>query len=220
MYFTRLTLLKHPNLPALLHRLGDAYREHQMLWQLFEPDPNAKRDFLYRRDVYHGVPRYFILSKRPPVNSLGLWHIDPPKPFRPMLQSGQRLAFMLRVNPVVSRDGKRHDVVTDRKLQMGWKNLPIHERPPLSSLIQESGIDWLQQRAERYGFSFVEEAVRVDGYHLHRTRRNSRLIRFSSMDFSGLLTVNNPDLFINAIKNGIGPAKAFGCGLMLIRKIN
>jgi len=43
--------------------------------------------------------------------------------------------------------------------------------------------------------------------------------RFLSVDMSGELMVKEPDGFLDMIKHGIGPAKAFGCGLMLIRRL-
>ncbi len=219
MYLTRLTLLEHPDTGAIVRRLGDAYREHQMLWQLFDPDPDAERDFLYRRDVHRGRPRYFLLSRRPPVNPLGLWHIDPPKRLEPRLQPRQRLAFSLRANPVVRRGRERHDVVMERKRRMNWKALPASERPPLMTLAHDAGVDWLRRQGERHGFRFDPEAVRVDGYRQHHCRRGGRTIRFSTLDFTGLLTVTEPDAFVQALYQGIGPAKAFGCGLMLVRRV-
>jgi CRISPR system Cascade subunit CasE len=219
MYLTRLTLLDHPDLKAVLHHLADAYCEHQMLWQVFDADADTERDFLYRRDAHRGRPRYFVLSQRPPVNPLGLWRIDPPKPFEPRLHQGQRLAFMLRANPVVTRDGKRHDIVMDRKRQLNWKSLPVNERPPLPELIPTAGLAWLRQRADRHGFTFDDDAIRVEGYHQHRTRRSNRDIRFSTLDFTGLLIVTHPDAFLQSLRQGIGPAKAFGCGLMLVRRV-
>ena len=218
MYLSRLTLTDHPDLHAIVRRLGDAYREHQMLWQLFEPDPEAARDFLYRREVRQGRPRYFLLSRRPPVNDLGLWRIDPPKNFAPRLRAGQRLAFSLRVNPVISRDGRRHDIVMDRKHRMGWKKIPPAQRPPLQQVIQEAGSDWLRQRAERHGFEIDPDLLRIEGYQQHQTRRGKRTIRFSTLDFTGLLRVTDPEAFAQTLETGIGPAKAFGCGLMLIRR--
>ena len=218
MYLSRLTLTEHPSLHPIVHRLGDAYREHQMLWQLFDPQPDAERDFLYRRETRKGRPCYFLLSRRPPVNPLGLWRIDPPKPFAPCLQVDQRLAFSLRVNPVVNHDGKRHDIVMDRKRQMGWKTMSLWERPPLQQVIHETGTDWLQRRSERHGFEIDPGLLRVEGYQQHHSRRGRRNIRFSTLDFTGLLWVTEPDVFMEALTQGIGPAKAFGCGLMLVRR--
>ncbi|GAB4349438.1 MAG: type I-E CRISPR-associated protein Cas6/Cse3/CasE [Gammaproteobacteria bacterium] len=219
MYLTRISLQPHPDIGALLHHLGDAYREHQMLWRLFDEDRDAQRDFLYRRDPHQRGPRYFLLSKRPPGNDLGLWRIDPPKPFQPRLTPGQQLAFSLRANPVISRDGRRHDVVMDAKHRMGWKRLPQAGRPPLQQLVHEAGAAWLRERAARHGFAVDEELLRVEAYQQHATRRGNRVIRFSTLDFAGLLTVTEPGSFSKALAKGIGPAKAFGCGLLLVRRV-
>ena len=42
---------------------------------------------------------------------------------------------------------------------------------------------------------------------------------FSTLDFEGLLTVSDPGTFLSSIVRGFGAAKAYGCGLMLIRRV-
>jgi CRISPR system Cascade subunit CasE len=37
--------------------------------------------------------------------------------------------------------------------------------------------------------------------------------------FEGLLRVTDGNAFVSLLKNGLGPAKAFGCGLMLVKRI-
>ena len=44
------------------------------------------------------------------------------------------------------------------------------------------------------------------------------MLRFSTVDLSGELTVLEPEIFANALYDGIGHAKAFGCGLLLVRR--
>ena len=41
---------------------------------------------------------------------------------------------------------------------------------------------------------------------------------YSTVDFDGILTVSDPDPLLPAIVHGFGAAKAYGCGLMLIRR--
>ena len=50
-------------------------------------------------------------------------------------------------------------------------------------------------------------------------QKNGRL-RFSTVDFSAELTVIDPGKFDKALLDGIGHAKAFGCGLLLLRRIS
>jgi CRISPR system Cascade subunit CasE len=38
------------------------------------------------------------------------------------------------------------------------------------------------------------------------------------LDFEGVLEVTDPVRFLAALANGFGRARAFGCGLMLIRR--
>ena len=42
---------------------------------------------------------------------------------------------------------------------------------------------------------------------------------FGVMDFSGMLEVKDPARFLTQLAQGFGRARAFGCGLMLIRRI-
>jgi len=225
MYFSRITLdptaVRQKQLLSLA--LTDAYREHQQMWALFADEPDASRDFLYRRETGQEWPRYFLISERAPQQGDTPWQIES-KPYQPELHVGMQLGFSLRCNPTVSRvvNGKRSrcDVVMDAKKQMNFQSLPPSKRPVLNQLVQEAGIEWLRARSEQNGFSFESESVRADGYTQHRfTGKGKREIRLSTIDMVGVMTVTDTELLKKALFQGIGPAKAFGCGLMLIRRI-
>ncbi len=204
---------------------ANAYREHQHLWRLFDIDADAERDFLFRREQpVGGFPRYYLLSKRQPRHANNVWQIET-KAYRPAIRAGQQLAFSLRVNSVVTRrdtQGRhaRHDVVMDLKHRIDFKELSASERPLLGELVQQAGVEWLQTRAEKHGFSFLPEQIRVEAYQQHRASKKGgkKPIRYSTLDFTGLLTVTAAELFQQALMKGIGPAKAFGCGLLLVRR--
>ena len=145
----------------------------------------------------------------------------------PRLSEGQKLFFMLRVNPIVTvatADGKkqRHDVVMQEKKRIGYKQIPGKERPLLQQLVQQSSIKWLTARMDSNGFSLEPEQVIADGYQQHRSSINKQQhpIRYSTVDFQGILTVTKIDLFRKALFSGIGKSKAFGCGLLLIKHIS
>lgn len=198
----------------------DGYRLHQALWQLFQAPPGAPRDFLYRRIEAVHWPSFYVISHRQPVDTRGVWLIQS-KTYAPQLTTGQRLAFALCANPVVTKPGShgkpvRHDVVMNAKqqrrdeegLQVAW-----------GTLIQQVGRDWLEARAERCGFQV--DQVRIDGYRQHQFRksRDGQRIRFSTLDFNGLLTVIDVERFCQTLLTGLGPAKSFGCGLLLVRRV-
>ena len=224
-YFSRIQLRSSGLDSRKLARMAcaDAYREHQTLWRLFAEDAGASRDFLFRREQREGKPAFYLVSSRLPVRDQGIWRIEH-KPYRPRVRAGQRLAFSLRANPVVTRtdaDGKRrrHDVVMDRKRSSGYQALAAADRPALSELIQDAGLSWLGTRAERCGFRFDPSQVRVDGYTRHRLTTRKGAIHISTLDFNGVLEVTDEARFALALTTGIGPAKAFGCGLLLVRPL-
>lgn len=224
-YFSRVTLKAGRVKPEQLVGLacGDGYKEHQALWRLFASDPDAERDFLFRRDeLYPGV-RYFVVSQREPQDRDGIWLIET-KPYAPSVDEGQQLAFSLRLNPVVKRKGedgksRRHDVVMDAKRRAGYQSQARSEREPETAIAQQAGLEWLRSRAASHGFSIGEKGLCVEGYRQHRSPKRGNQISYSSMDFAGVLKVEDLGLFAESLQNGIGPAKAFGCGLLLVRRV-
>ena len=188
---------------------------HRLVWALFADDPDRRRDFLWREE---GPGRFMTLSARQPLPVPGLFDIDSTA-FAPELAPGDRLGFTLRANPVVSRikapgeRGKRQDVVMDALYAV-----PQGERASVRfTVATEAGLAWLARQGTAYGFAPGE--VAVDGYETMRLpREQAKPIRFSQIEFTGVLTVTNPTAFLAALATGFGRARAFGCGLMLIRR--
>ena len=61
------------------------------------------------------------------------------------------------------------------------------------------------------------DSLSVEGYEQHRGKRGE--LRVSSVDFSGNMCVVDPAALRTAFFSGVGHAKAFGCGMLLIRPI-
>ncbi|WP_179137742.1 type I-E CRISPR-associated protein Cas6/Cse3/CasE [Candidatus Entotheonella palauensis] len=222
MFFSKIELRREAEQCARVAQVmtQDGYRLHQALWQLFLAPPGTPRDFLYRQLETAHWPSFYVLSARQPVDTRGVWSIQS-KSYVPQLAAGQRLAFSLCANPVVTKLGPhgkpvRHDVIKNAKqLRQNRAEPPI----PLGALMAQEGETWLHNRAERCGFHV--EQVRVDGYRQHQFRkaRSGNWVKFSTLDFDGLLTVVDPELFGHTLYTGLGPAKSFGCGLLLIRRV-
>lgn len=195
---------------------GGQYRIHQALWKLFETDPNASRDFLYRQEGQADELAFLVMSRRQPANDDELWQVQT-KAYSPRLKTGQSLAFSIRINPVVKRrddTGRqhRHDLVMDLKKKDPGTAGTQAER------VQLAARQWLANRQSQYGFELAEQTVIVGAYRQWRfAGKGGNRISFSSIDCSGLLTVTDTAHFESALMNGVGPAKAFGCGLLLIR---
>ncbi len=216
MYLSR-ALLKPDAGSALWQRLGGEYRLHQIAWSFFADQPERQRDFLYRLEVGRTGPRFFFLSKRRPVDPNGVFDVSV-KDFAPCLAAGDTLRFSLRANPIVTRGRKRCDVVMDTKYRMGWKHLDPRSRPLEADLIQEAGSTWLESRATRHGFSLVPETVRADGYQVRHLQKDGHDMTVATCELQGMLRVTDPAVFLQSLQAGFGPAKGFGCGLMLIAR--
>ena len=200
-------------------RAGGSQPGHHLIWSLFADRSNRPRDFLWT-EMASGT--FYVLSARRPKDQHGLFDIAEPKPFSPVLEPGDRIRFSLRANPVIRRrDPKRgrsvkHDVVMDalrahRKAERAGRRLAI---------VRERGLAWLQRQGSRTGFTFRADEVRADGYDRHRIPRRGAAppMSFSTLDFDGSLTVVDPAVFVAAVMCGFGASKAYGCGLMLIRR--
>lgn len=83
---------------------------------------------------------------------------------------------------------------------------------------------WFAGRCERLGFAMVRDGLKgllkfqAEGYQWHALPKKGRDAGFSSVDFEGEVEVVDAELFAKALFDGIGPAKGFGCGLMLVRR--
>ena len=226
MYFSLITLEVGQEIAAAHEWLGGAYGEHQWLWRFFPAADGSARDFLFRRSDLGDVPRFYVLSRRPPLRTSSAWNVQT-RDYAPRLEIGERLQFDLRANPVVTvtRDGKskRHDVVMQEKKRLlsecglaRWDDWHGDGRPDLYALARETCGNWLVERGKRLGFEVDGNSLAVESYQQHKGKKET--LRFSTVDFSGTLAVTDPDALSGALFNGIGHAKAFGCGLLLVRR--
>lgn len=232
MYFSVLAPQPGHERAALHQRASDdAYGDHQWLWRLFAAPAGTPRDFLFRRQEVQGVPHYHLVSRRPPQSPGPDWQLQT-RVYAPQLVAGERLSFELCASPTVrhGRTGKsqRHDVVVEAKKKLlaerglpSWGDWTEAERPALYALVQSSCVAWLAKRGERGGFELDPTRCVASAYQQfgRRPGRGSEpRLQFSTVDLIGELTVRDPEAFTQLLFNGLGTAKAFGCGLLLVRR--
>lgn len=229
LYLSRLRLARDPAtraLDGLLNPTAAGPRQdahHRLIWSCFAGDPARTRDFLWRTE---GRGLFLTLSATPPASS-PLFEPPEVKLFAPDLRVGDRLAFVLRANATRTektgartasgKEQKRHiDLVMD-----ALKPVPKGERAPVRmQLAQQVADRWMARQGERAGFQTLQ--VTAGDYSVaalpdyHGRRQNQP--QFGILDLSGLLQVTDPAALLPALARGFGRAKAFGCGLMLIRR--
>lgn len=228
MYFSLITPTPAHEREAAHEWTGGAYLEHQWLWRFLPAPPGAARKFIFRRRDVDGLPRFYVVSEQEPIAPSAHWQVQR-KAYAPELVAGDWLAFDLRANPVVTTRnaaGKaaRHDVVMREKTRRlrarkltRWSDWTDTDRPAMPDLVRQTCSQWLLARCERLGIAVDEASLCIEGYEQHGGKAGQ--LRFSSVDFSGKLRVVDADALRQALFFGVGHAKAFGCGLLLLRPI-
>lgn len=227
LHFSRLTLRKDAQTAPLINVLQPAARDdrievdHRLLWTIMPDEIQAKpavgeATFLWRRDDKPG--HYYLLGPKPRENS-AFFEVES-KPFQVRLSAGDRLQFILRANATVDRrvggrsGRERADVAMDLLRAIGTQERAAKRM----DLAEKAAHDWLAARSEAAGFRL--DAFHLDGYRAIVVNRNPKKPgRIGIFDMRGLLTVSDPDKFLARLTAGFGRAKAFGCGLMMVRRI-
>jgi CRISPR system Cascade subunit CasE len=191
--------------------------DHALIWRLF-PGDGLARDFVFRREsrdagATTAALSYLIVSERMPEES-SIFTVNS-KPYAPRIAAGECLRFDLRANPVISRKvgekAKRHDVLMDAKKHC---TDPTERKERMYA----AALDWLTKHAPRWGLQVMQETVLMDGYKQHALLRKGERAGFSALDYRGLATVSDPELLLHALRNGVGHARSYGCGLLLVRR--
>ena len=223
LYLSRLTLNSKAPMRALSGLLipnnaNDRVDiNHRLIWTLFSDGPDRARDFLWRADLRG---QFFTLSSRPPQGN-DLFYPPETKEFSPNLKPGDRLGFALRANATRNKQfekGKfrRVDVVMDQLYEIKPENR-ANQRLKLAERVAN---DWMERQAATRGFA-VRKLIMED-YHTVRInrKRGSDQAVHGILELKGTLEVIDSATFLSALAAGFGRAKAWGCGLMLIRRIN
>jgi CRISPR system Cascade subunit CasE len=223
-YLTRLTLRRTPSaaaLQALIDPADESRRvdaHHRLVWSAFAGDPDRRRDFLWREE---GQGRFLVLSPRPP-EAAELFEPPEVRPFAPNLRTGDRLAFLLRANATRTEAPGREAGVRHKRFHRDLvmdllRLVPKHDRAPArADLAQQAGEAWMHRVGGRTGFEPASVVVRA--YRVLQLPGRGQNARVGVMDLEGVLEVTRAEEFHEALTRGFGRAKAFGCGLMLIRR--
>ncbi len=192
---------------------------HAALEASFPSEPksadDAARSLLWRTDAL-GKSLYILAQsvRRPDfthiVEQFGwpasgqTWETREYGTFLDKLEQGQKWRFRLRANPVHSvggtkASGKRGEVK--------------------AHVTVERQRQWLLDKSASLGFSVVAEEMDVvhrETVHFKRTPPAKSRVTLSRVTFEGILEIADAVSLTEAMKNGIGRAKAYGCGLLTL----
>jgi CRISPR system Cascade subunit CasE len=230
-FFSKITLRDSAPISALRTLVHDGYAPHKTLWQLLSHSPDQKRDFLFRFDIEprSGLPQFYALSEQPPKEN-ELWRVQIARhSYTEFLedlniQKGSIFRFSLRANPTFDKADRsqkkkqRHDLIIHLRKQIPQNADGAREEP--HALTEHRACkEWLKRR-QNLGFELVapDESLLVRQYDQLRFRHKDQTTILSRVDMDGVLRVTDGQKFQNNLTQGIGHGKAFGCGLLLIRR--
>jgi CRISPR system Cascade subunit CasE len=198
--------------------IKDAYSWHQLVWQAFPGRDGEPRDFLTRLDDKPGGTQLLVVSPVEPIRPdwLGEGDTWETKPIPPTYFQARRYRFQLRANPT-------HKPVKD---QGGNYIADAKKRKRRAITDAAELVAWLQRKGETGGFRLVEGApVETWGEVQHFEKRPAggpqhRGVH-GAVDFAGVLEITDPGSFLTAtFAKGLGSAKAFGFGLLVLAPVN
>lgn len=188
-------------------RPASAYEWHQLLWQLFDAPPGSPRPFLFRVEA-NSLGRTDILmqSNEPPAVNKGPVRVVGTRTFTPSFSPDQRLRFRLCANPIKS--------IHDAQGRTNAKGEAKSCRVPL--LKEEEQLQWLARKFD--GAARLDEAIIQAHKTLHFRQPGKGAGKIVSVTFDGSLTVTHGERLGELLRQGIGPAKGFGCGLLSLAR--
>lgn len=186
-------------------RFRDVYDWHQAVWKAFPGRDDQQRDFLTRLDERDDGFRLLIVSPeiptRPDWCPPDAWQT---KPIPETYFSKRRYAFQLCANPTK----KVTKLGPDGQPTKNGKRVPLHTR--------EEYVAWMQRKAEQGGFVIEADTLRTIQQGRENFQKKGAAGTHTAVEFQGVLTVTDPDKFHETFTRGIGSAKSFGFGLLVI----
>lgn len=179
-------------------RWTDSYSLHRIVYDLFEDmrgdDRQRGSGILFAdKGVRQGVSQVIILSDRlPRTPHRGVLETHPlPESF---LQAAS-YQFEVVVNPVW-RDNRSGRI------------MPVRGRDAIAA--------WFCDHAPRWGFEVHAASLQVTDVQVDRFSKGTGMATIVRATLTGSLRVREREAFVRAACQGIGRARAFGCGLLQI----
>jgi len=204
---THLTQITLDFATAARLRIRDAYDWHQRVWQCFPGRDGQPRDFLTRLDHRREGFRLLIVSPVEPVRpdwcpaDSECWKT---KPIPEAYFTRRRYAFQLYANP------------TKKVTKLGADGSPTKNGRRVPLRTREELVGWISRKGEQGGFTVDEDTLRTFSRDREYFEKNGMRGLHSAVEFQGVLTVDDPPRFHKAFASGVGSAKAFGFGLLVI----
>lgn len=198
---------------ATAARLGlrDCYDWHQAVWKAFPGRDGERRNYLTRLDQRREGFRLLVVSPVQPVRPEWCpadeesWKT---KSIPETYFTRARYAFQLCANPT----RKVSKQLPGGTMTKNGRRVPLRRREDL--------LEWIKRKATEGGFAVDEATLRTFSRGRGYFEKKGQVGLHSAVEFQGVLAVTDSAKFHETFTRGIGSAKAFGFGLLVIAPIS
>lgn len=164
----------------------------------------------------HEVLLYIVSPGQPDLTHLveqagwpttDTWQTRPYQPFLDTVANGQVWAFRLTANPV-------HN---------GRKDTRAPDTQRFGHVTVERQTKWLTDQAGKHGFTICRQTDGQLNLVVSRRQiltftriRGQRPVTLTTATYDGVLHIDDAERFRRVLTNGIGHARAYGCGLLTL----
>ena len=175
--------------------LNDVINSHQMhrsIQDLFNTGREANH-ILYTRHYESPAKAFvYIYSDVEPIKENDHFEQIYSNKMNLNFQDGQECTFYFACSPVKKNNGKKYELYKD-----------------------EDRFKWLYRNAKNNGFRIIESEIKKES-RLNVKKDGQKEFSVQEVVFTGILQITNVELFQKALKNGIGPEKAYGLGMLMV----
>lgn len=195
------------------HDLSNIHNLHRSIMQAFpdEKREQARADWqvLFRLEPDSNI--LLVQSELEPD-----WGKLPPSYFRPQFKNPGYEHKLFQPEP--------SQFPVDRLLRFRLKANPSKRdketRKTVGLYSQSDREAWLKRQSEQHGFS-VEGLDIIPSANLWGEKAKGQAqIKIHTALFQGVLKVQNPELLVTAIQQGIGRGRSYGCGLLSLQRLD
>jgi len=188
----------------------DGYKWHQALWDAFPGMAKEKRKSLTRIEKKEWEYLVYILSEDEPI--------------RPEWCPEESWALKEIASSFLNHEFYRFDLIanpTKSVKKIGKDGKPTKNGTRLALFRPEEQRMWIVRKGNEGGFTILNETSLEIGkaQRMSFHQKGSEGCHYS-VNFRGVLKVTDPKKFNKTFQKGIGTAKAFGFGMLLLQPIN
>lgn len=201
MYLTKVVL--DQGNPEVRHALLDCQKMHQLVMRLFDEDRQTSQ-VLYRTNHKKGKLEVYIYSGIP-VTPAARESFD-------LVQKDMSAWLSQMDNDLVLQ----FDLIASPCKKVEFEGKRRSQRRVLKTPDERNA--WLHRKAAQYGFQIISvlerDYFKISGRH---DSAKGGWMNHGAYHYQGVLRITDAKAFQNALQSGIGPGKAYGLGMMLVK---